>query len=115
MLARREAIESAGFFDERFFMYSDETDLCRRIKMAGWEIRHLPSMTILHYAGKAGIKPRIESLSRLHAPALRAQALLARSTACSTPPPCCSATRCDPSTRDAASLADVADRPTARP
>ena len=63
MLARREAIESAGFFDERFFMYSDETDLCRRVKTAGWEVRHLPSMTIVHHAGKAGIKPSIESLS----------------------------------------------------
>jgi N-acetylglucosaminyl-diphospho-decaprenol L-rhamnosyltransferase len=63
MLARREAIESAGFLDERYFMYSDETDFCRRIKTAGWEIRHLPSMTILHHDGKAGIKPSIESLS----------------------------------------------------
>jgi N-acetylglucosaminyl-diphospho-decaprenol L-rhamnosyltransferase len=63
MLARREAIESAGFLDERYFMYSDETDFCRRIKSAGWEIRHLPSMTILHHDGKAGIKPSIESLS----------------------------------------------------
>jgi N-acetylglucosaminyl-diphospho-decaprenol L-rhamnosyltransferase len=62
MLARREAIESAGFLDERYFMYSDETDFCRRIKTAGWEIRHLPSMTILHHDGKAGIKPSIESL-----------------------------------------------------
>jgi N-acetylglucosaminyl-diphospho-decaprenol L-rhamnosyltransferase len=62
MLARREAIESAGFLDERYFMYSDETDLCRRIKTAGWEIRHLPSMTILHHDGKAGIKPSIECL-----------------------------------------------------
>ena len=35
MLARREAIESAGFLDERFFMYSEETDLCRRVKTAG--------------------------------------------------------------------------------
>jgi N-acetylglucosaminyl-diphospho-decaprenol L-rhamnosyltransferase len=63
MLVRREAIESAGFLDERYFMYSDETDFCRRIKGAGWEIRHLPSMTILHHDGKAGIKPSIESLS----------------------------------------------------
>jgi GT2 family glycosyltransferase len=63
MLARREAIESAGFLDERFFMYSDETDLCRRIKTAGWEVRHLPLMTILHHAGKAGVKPSIESLN----------------------------------------------------
>ncbi len=62
MLARREAIQSAGFLDERFFMYSDETDLCRRIKTAGWEVRHLPDMTILHHEGKAGVKPSIESL-----------------------------------------------------
>ena len=62
MLARREAIESAGFLDERYFIYSEETDLCRRIKTAGWEVRHLPSMTILHHDGKAGVKPSIESL-----------------------------------------------------
>ena len=62
MLARREAIESAGYLDERYFMYSDETDLCRRVKTAGWEVRHLPSMTILHHDGKAGVKPSIVSL-----------------------------------------------------
>jgi GT2 family glycosyltransferase len=63
MLARREAIESAGFMDERFFMYSEETDFCRRIKTAGWAIRHLPWLTILHYGAKAGVSPRIESIS----------------------------------------------------
>jgi N-acetylglucosaminyl-diphospho-decaprenol L-rhamnosyltransferase len=63
MLARREAIESAGFMDERFFMYSEETDFCRRIGRAGWEIRHMPWMTILHYGAKVGVDPRIESLS----------------------------------------------------
>jgi GT2 family glycosyltransferase len=62
MLARRETLESAGCFDERFFMYCDELDLCRRIKTAGWEIRYQPQMTILHHAFKAGIKPHIESL-----------------------------------------------------
>jgi N-acetylglucosaminyl-diphospho-decaprenol L-rhamnosyltransferase len=62
MLVRHEALESAGYFDERFFMYSEETDLCRRIKASGWEIRHLPQMTILHHDGKAGVKPHIESL-----------------------------------------------------
>jgi hypothetical protein len=62
MLARREALESAGCFDERFFMYSDETDLCRRVKTAGWEIRHMPQMTILHHDRKAGVKSHIESL-----------------------------------------------------
>jgi N-acetylglucosaminyl-diphospho-decaprenol L-rhamnosyltransferase len=62
LLARREAIESAGYLDERYFMYSDETDLCLRIKTAGWEVRHLPFMTILHHDGKAGVKPSIVSL-----------------------------------------------------
>jgi hypothetical protein len=62
LFARREALESAGCFDERFFMYCDETDLCHRIKTAGWEIRHLPQMTILHHDRKAGVKPHIESL-----------------------------------------------------
>jgi N-acetylglucosaminyl-diphospho-decaprenol L-rhamnosyltransferase len=63
MLARREAIESAGFLDERFFMYSDETDLCRRIKTAGWEIRHLPQMTIIHHYDRGGVKPHVEALT----------------------------------------------------
>jgi GT2 family glycosyltransferase len=61
MLTRREAIDAAGFLDERFFMYSDETDFCRRIKMAGWEIRNLPSMTIIHH-GKTQLSAKIESL-----------------------------------------------------
>ena len=61
MLARREALESAGLMDERFFIYSEEVDLCYRIGQAGWEIRHLPSMTILHHAEKAGINPKMEA------------------------------------------------------
>ena len=45
-------------------MYLDETDLCRRIRNAGWEVRHLPSMTILH----DGAAPRVDqSIERLKA------------------------------------------------
>ena len=58
MLARREAVVGAGLMDERFFMYCEEPDLCLRIRRAGWRVRHLPSMTILHHAGKAGWNPR---------------------------------------------------------
>lgn len=59
MLARRDALSSAGLMDERFFMYSEEPDLCLRLKRAGWEIRHLPTMTIVHHAGKDGVRPRM--------------------------------------------------------
>ena len=52
LILRREAAEAVGGFDERFFMYSEEADLCRRVRDAGWEVRHLPVMRILHYGGK---------------------------------------------------------------
>ena len=58
MVARREAMESAGVLDERFFIYSEETDFCYRIKKAGWDVRHLPVMTILHHAAKGGENAR---------------------------------------------------------
>jgi N-acetylglucosaminyl-diphospho-decaprenol L-rhamnosyltransferase len=59
MLARREAVLSAGLFDERFFLYSEEPDLCLRMKHAGWGVRHLPTMTILHHSGKGGTRPKM--------------------------------------------------------
>jgi GT2 family glycosyltransferase len=59
MLARRDAVLAAGLLDERYFLYCEEPDLCLRIKRAGWEVRHLPSMTILHHACKAGWSARL--------------------------------------------------------
>jgi N-acetylglucosaminyl-diphospho-decaprenol L-rhamnosyltransferase len=59
MLVRREALLAAGLLDERFFLFCEETDLCLRIKAAGWDIAHLPSMTIVHHAGKDGQNPRL--------------------------------------------------------
>jgi GT2 family glycosyltransferase len=54
MLVRREALESAGWMDERLFLYCDDPDLGRKIKCAGWIVRHLPQMEIVHHAGKMG-------------------------------------------------------------
>jgi N-acetylglucosaminyl-diphospho-decaprenol L-rhamnosyltransferase len=61
MLARREALLSAGCLDERYFLYSEEEDLCRRVRRAGWEISYLPQFTIIHHFGKAGVNPRLEA------------------------------------------------------
>jgi GT2 family glycosyltransferase len=61
MLVRRSAIQAAGLLDERFFLYLEETDLCLRIRQAGWQIRHLPHMIILHHANKGGVSERMAS------------------------------------------------------
>jgi GT2 family glycosyltransferase len=59
MLVRREALLGAGMLDERFFIYSEEPDLCLRLKRAGWRVQHLPAMTIIHHSGKAGVRPKM--------------------------------------------------------
>jgi len=59
MLVRREALLSAGLLDERFFIYSEEPDLCLRIKRGGWQVRHMPQLAIVHHAGKGGVRPRM--------------------------------------------------------
>jgi GT2 family glycosyltransferase len=59
LLARREALLAAGLLDERFFLYCEEPDLCLRVKRAGWQVRHLPQMTIRHHAGRGGVRPRM--------------------------------------------------------
>jgi GT2 family glycosyltransferase len=61
MLVRWEALQSAGFMDERFFLFCEETDLCLRIKQAGWEIRHVPYLKILHHANKGGWNRQLEA------------------------------------------------------
>lgn len=49
LIARAEAVQEVGGLDERFFLYSEETDWCYRTRAAGWEVRHLPQMTITHH------------------------------------------------------------------
>lgn len=48
MLVRREALDAAGGFDERYFMYSEEADLARRLERLGFERHYVPSVEVLH-------------------------------------------------------------------
>ena len=49
LLLRRSALDEVGVFDEGFFMYSEETDLSRRLARAGFETRLFPSVTVFHH------------------------------------------------------------------
>ncbi len=60
ILLRREALDQVGLFDESFFIYSEETDLCRRLRDAGWRTQHFPAVTVVHHESQfsAGIPER---------------------------------------------------------
>jgi GT2 family glycosyltransferase len=49
LLLRREALDSVGLFDEGFFIYFEEVDLCLRLRRAGWEVRYLPGVSVVHH------------------------------------------------------------------
>ncbi len=61
MIARREALAQTGGFDERFFLFAEETDLCWRVKDAGWQVMHMPQLTIRHYEHDGGLSTRLEA------------------------------------------------------
>ncbi len=60
LLVRREALDEIGVFDEDFFIYSEETDLCRRFRNAGWRTQFFPGVTVVHHEShfSAGIPER---------------------------------------------------------
>jgi GT2 family glycosyltransferase len=52
-IIRAEAIEKAGLFDPEFFLYSEEVDLCRRIRAAGYRIWYWPDIVVTHIGGES--------------------------------------------------------------
>lgn len=52
-LMRREALDQVGPFDERFFLYCEEVDLCRRFHAQGWKIMYWPDVVIRHSGGES--------------------------------------------------------------
>jgi GT2 family glycosyltransferase len=54
MIFRRALLEKVGVFDPRFFLYYEETDLCRRFKAHGFPVRYWPSIVVTHLGGQSG-------------------------------------------------------------
>jgi GT2 family glycosyltransferase len=53
MVIRRSSIDEIGYFDESFFMYSEEEDLCFRIKQNGGLVWYNPDVSIIHFGGQS--------------------------------------------------------------
>ena len=53
MFVRRDALDQIGSFDERYWMYFEEVDLCLRMKKAGWKVVHYPYASAVHFLSKS--------------------------------------------------------------
>lgn len=53
MFMRKDVLDQVGSFDERYWMYFEEVDLCLRIKKAGWKIVHYPYVSAVHFLSKS--------------------------------------------------------------
>ncbi|MGV9712248.1 glycosyltransferase [Gordonia sp. NPDC003424] len=62
ILLRSDAASQVGLWDERFFLYSEEVDFCRRLRDCGWAIQYVPSATVVHRRGGSGLSPELDTL-----------------------------------------------------
>jgi len=56
-LSRVDALDAVGYFDERFFLYLEDVDLCRRLRQKGWRVRVEPDATARHLEGHSSDSP----------------------------------------------------------
>jgi len=63
LLARKDALAAVGYFDEAFFLYEEDADLCLRLRQAGWRVAFTPAAEVVHRLGSS--MARAKALSRI--------------------------------------------------
>jgi GT2 family glycosyltransferase len=66
MLMAKAVLDEVGLFDEAFFMYGEDLDLCFRIKAAGHHIYYYPAVSIVHYGGQSTKNAPMRALWHFH-------------------------------------------------
>ena len=56
LMVRRRALEEVGLMDERFFLYFEDVDWCRRFKEKNWQVVYFPEAVMHHYHGRKSKK-----------------------------------------------------------
>lgn len=87
LMVRRQAVESAGGYDESFFLYGEELEWCYRLRRHGWDIRYVPNSTVTHHEAASTSQDRLGSRLEFDRGRVRAQRAIhgdrvARRTAC---------------------------------
>lgn len=62
LMIRREVSDILGAWNERFFLYSEETEYLRRVREAGWQVWFEPAAVIRHEGGASGQSPELAAL-----------------------------------------------------
>jgi len=58
LMVRRQVLDQVGAFDEGYFMYMEEADLCERARRAGWLVEYVPGGRVMHRGGGSSGKAR---------------------------------------------------------
>ena len=66
MVVRREAVADVGLMDERFFLYWEDADWCRRMSERGFKVVYFPKASICHYVGSSSQKRIFPSVFEFH-------------------------------------------------
>jgi GT2 family glycosyltransferase len=66
LLTRRDLLETVSGFDENFFMYSEDVDLCLRIRALGAEVLFTPDVEVVHLLGRSAARNRERVLYESH-------------------------------------------------
>ena len=61
LLVRRAAIEQVGAMDEAFFLFNEDVDWCRRMRLADWAVTYVPDAVVVHHVGasKSKVDPKV--------------------------------------------------------
>ncbi len=66
MLARRGSLEEVGGFDERYFLYWEDADLCRRLRARGYHVRYVPGVAAVHRVGHSSRTAQATAIRAFH-------------------------------------------------
>src|SRR6185503_16543142 len=66
LILRRSALDEVGLFDERFFMYSEDEDLCFRLRERGWLVCFCSAGTVIHHGAASSEPARLSMLRQFY-------------------------------------------------
>ena len=66
LILRREALDQVGLLDEDYFIYSEEVDLCYRLRQHSWKVHWVPQAVVMHYGCRSTRQVAAAMFLRLH-------------------------------------------------